>query len=78
MTPRELMEHELAFYKKIARLKLLGHWSRKLAGKRLTVVVYRVTPLKPLKVGNYHYNQRIKNRLAVSYGERILASVILE
>lgn len=75
MTPKELLEHELAWFKGIAKLKLLGHWSKGLAGKRITVVVYQVKPYKSKKVGNYETSRRPRVKLAVSYGDQILTSL---
>lgn len=73
MTPRELMEHELAWYKGIAKLKLLGHWSVRLGGKRLTVVVYLVRHHKKPRIA-----KKKQHRLAISYGQQILTSLILD
>lgn len=78
MTFRELMEHELAWYKGIAKLKLLGGWKVKLRGKRLTVVVYRATPIPNEKLEKYAQSRRPQYRLAVSYGKQILTSLLLD
>lgn len=72
MTKRELLKHELAWYKGIAKLRLLGGWSVKLRGKKLTVIVYKAIPLTD------KYSTGDQYRLAVSYGQRILTSIILE
>jgi hypothetical protein len=80
MTFRELLEHELAWYKGIAKLRFLGGWKVKLKGKRLTVIVYKATPipnekLNKLRGGDY---RPVQYRLAASYGKNILTSIILD
>lgn len=72
MTFRALLEHELAWYKNVAKLRFLGGWKVKLKGKRLTVIVYKATYAKKPKIG-----QKIQYRLAVSYDKQVLTSLII-
>lgn len=78
MTPEELLEHEKAMWQYIAECKLIGSWQAKLKGKRLTVIVYRIKP-EPDKDPRYHrLARKVRNRIAISYGRRMLVSQDLE
>jgi len=74
MTPEELLEHETAWYGRLAKLTLLGSWQAKLGSKRFTVIVYRAKPDKAIK-GHIPKDQY---RCAISYGKRILTSIIID
>lgn len=76
MTPEELLEHEEAWF--TSNCVLLGSWSAKLKGKRLTVIVYKVGP-EPKKDPKYHLlSRKVRTRLAASYGQHMLTSIDLD
>jgi hypothetical protein len=78
MTPEVLLEHEEAWYKHHGNCTMIGSWSARLKGKRLTIIVYRVKP-EPRKDPKYHLlSRKVRTRLAVAYGERMITSVDLE
>jgi hypothetical protein len=78
MTPDELLEHEEAWYRNLASLKLLGSWQAKLAGKRFTVIVYSATRTKKAEKKHGNLGPKVTYRCAVSFGQQILTSIILD